>query len=311
MPFKFPLAHTICLVTCYSESLDGIRVTLDSVATSDYPNSHKLILVICDGIITGHGNTMSTPDACVSMMRDFIVPPEQVEPYTYVAIADGSKQNSMAKVYAGYYKYDPETIEPAHQQRVPMITIVKCGTPEEAATAKKPGNRGKRDSQIILMQFMQKVIFDERLTQMEYEFFNSIWRVTGVPPDSYEICLMVDADTKLYPDALTRLVSCCVKDPEISGLCGETKIANKTQSWVSMIQGKHEFVIAVVGNLSSFFSSIRILHIASSEQGVRIHLWRRHVLARLLLYVPYQGPQGTERILGACPRQSRHRRALL
>jgi chitin synthase len=37
---------------------------------------------------------------------------------------------------------------------------------------------------------------------MEYEFFNGIWRVTGVPPDVYEIVLMVDADTKLFPDAL-------------------------------------------------------------------------------------------------------------
>ncbi|KAI9251516.1 chitin synthase-domain-containing protein [Phascolomyces articulosus] len=235
MPFKFPLAHTVCLVTCYSEGEEGIRTTLDSIATSDYPNSHKLILVICDGIITGSGNNQSTPDACLSMMRDFIVPPERVQPSGYMAIADGSKQNNMAKVYAGYYKYKDETVDPAHQQRVPMVLIVKCGTPEEA-TEPKPGNRGKRDSQIILMQFMQKVIFDERLTLMEYEFFNSVWRVTGVPADSYEICLMVDADTKLYPDALSRMVSCAVKDPEISGLCGETKIANKTDSWVSMIQ---------------------------------------------------------------------------
>lgn len=237
MPFNFPLAHAICLVTCYSEGEDGIRTTLDSIATSDYPNSHKLMLVICDGIITGHGNSMSTPDVCVSMMRDFIVPPDEVQPYSYVAIADGAKRHNMAKVYAGYYKYDDNTIDPAHQQRVPMICIVKCGTPDEASES-KPGNRGKRDSQIVLMQFMQKVIFDERMTRMEYEFFNSIWRVAGVPPDSYEICLMVDADTKLYPDALSRLISCCVKDPDISGLCGETKIANKTDSWVSMIQGK-------------------------------------------------------------------------
>ncbi|KAI9276746.1 chitin synthase-domain-containing protein [Phascolomyces articulosus] len=235
MPFNYPLAHTICLVTCYSEGPEGVRTTLDSIATSDYPNSHKLILVVCDGIITGHGESMSTPEVCVSMMRDFIIPPDQVEPGSYIAIADGAKRNNMAQVYAGYYRYDDETVAPEHQLRVPMITIVKCGTPEEANES-KPGNRGKRDSQIILMQFMQKVMFDERMTSMEYDFFNSIWRVTGIPADRYEIVLMVDADTKLFPDALSRLVSCAVKDPEISGLCGETRIANKTASWVSMIQ---------------------------------------------------------------------------
>ncbi|CAO3632725.1 unnamed protein product [Cunninghamella echinulata] len=236
MPFKFILAPTICLVTCYSEGEEGIRTTLDSIAVSDYPNSHKLLLVICDGIITGHGNSKSTPDICVDMMRDLIIPQDQVQPYPYIAIADGKKRNNMAKVYAGFYKFDDATVDPSLQQRVPMVTIVKCGTEEEVATAAKPGNRGKRDSQMVLMQFMQKVMFDERMTRMEYEFFNSIWRVSGLPADMFELCLMVDADTKLYPDALTRLVSAAVKDPSISGLCGETKIANKKDSWVSMIQ---------------------------------------------------------------------------
>ncbi|KAI8367214.1 chitin synthase [Choanephora cucurbitarum] len=235
MPFNYPLAHTICLVTCYSEGEDGIRTTLDSICVSDYPKSHTMLLVICDGLITGSGETMSTPEICVGMMRDLIVPADQVEAQPYVAIADGSRRNNCAKVYAGYYKFDDRTVPPEQQSRVPMITIVKCGGPEEAQ-APKPGNRGKRDSQIILMQFLQKVMFDERMTMMEYEFFNAIWRITGVSADHYEICLMVDADTKLYPDALSRLISAAVKDPEISGLCGETKIANKRASWVSMIQ---------------------------------------------------------------------------
>ncbi|KAI9496149.1 chitin synthase-domain-containing protein [Zychaea mexicana] len=235
MPFGFALTHTICLVTCYSEGVDGLRTTLDSIATTDYPNSHKLILVIADGMITGHGNDKSTPDICVSMMENFLVEPDEVEPYSYVAIADGSKRHNMAKVYSGFYKYDDTTVDPSQQQRVPMITIAKCGTPEEA-NDRKPGNRGKRDSQVILMSFLQKVMFDERMTMLEYEFFNNIWRVTGVSADKYEICLMVDADTKVYPDALSRLISCMVNDEEVAGLCGETKIGNKTDSWVSMIQ---------------------------------------------------------------------------
>lgn len=38
-------------------------------------------------------------------------------------------------------------------RRTPAIVIVKCGSEREAATEKKPGNRGKRDSQLILMNF--------------------------------------------------------------------------------------------------------------------------------------------------------------
>ncbi|KAG0357221.1 chitin synthase-domain-containing protein [Gamsiella multidivaricata] len=235
-PFNFPLIHTMALVTCYSEGIDGLRTTLDSIATTDYPNSHKLIVVICDGMIIGAGNNMSTPEICLSMMQDDLVPRDDVIAHSYVAIADGTKRHNMAKVYAGFYKYDDETVpDKKLQKRVPMCLIVKVGGPTEQ-NLPKPGNRGKRDSQIILMGFLQHVMFDERMTSFEYELFNTIWRVTGVAPDRYEIVLMVDADTKVYPDSLSRMIAAMAHDHEIMGLCGETKIANKTDSWVTMIQ---------------------------------------------------------------------------
>jgi chitin synthase len=235
-PFNFPLAHTICLVTAYSESVEGLRTTLDSLATTDYPNSHKIILVIADGMVKGAGNDLTTPEICLSMMKEFVVPPNEVEPHSYVAIADGHKRHNMAQVYAGFYAYDDATTERSKQQRVPIVLVAKCGNPLEVNDA-KPGNRGKRDSQIVLMAFLQKVMFDERMTTFEYEFFNSIWRVTGVSPDRYELVLCVDADTKVFPDSVTRMVSCMVHDQEIMGLCGETKIANKAETFVTMMQG--------------------------------------------------------------------------
>lgn len=241
-PAGFPLAHCMCLVTCYSEGEQGIRTTLDSVATTDYPNSHKLMLIICDGMIKGHGETLTTPEIIVGMMKDHAVHPDYVPSFSYVAVASGSKRHNMAKVFAGFYDYGENSQVPVEkQQRVPMLVIVKCGTPEEA-TERKPGNRGKRDSQVILMSFLQKVMFDERMTELEFEMFNGIWKITGISPDYYEMVLMVDADTKIFPDSLTHMVGAMVKDPEIMGLCGETKIANKTSSWVSMIQVFEYFI---------------------------------------------------------------------
>jgi chitin synthase len=235
-PFGYPLAHAICLVTAYSEGADGLRTTLDSIATTDYPNSHKLILVICDGMIKGQGESLTTPEIALGMMKDHAVMPHEVQAFSYVAVASGSKRHNMAKIYSGFYDYgENSVIHPDKQQRVPMMVVVKCGTPDEARKS-KPGNRGKRDSQIILMSFLQKVMFDERMTELEFEMFNGIWKITGISPDFYEIVLMVDADTKVFPDSLTHMISAMVKDPEIMGLCGETKIANKRASWVSMIQ---------------------------------------------------------------------------
>ena len=252
-PFGYPLAHTICLVTAYSEGYDGLRTTLDSIAMTEYPNSHKAMFVVCDGLIKGAGEELTTPEIALSMMGDHTVLPDEVQAFSFVAVASGAKRHNMAKVYAGFYDYGDDSAIPLNkQQRVPMMVVVKCGTPDEA-TARKPGNRGKRDSQIILMSFLQKVMFDERMTELEFEIFNGLWRVTGISPDFYEIVLMVDADTKVFPDSITHMVSAMVKDPEIMGLCGETKIANKRASWVSMIQ---VFEYFISHHLSKSFESV-------------------------------------------------------
>lgn len=235
MPYHLPLVHTICFVTCYSEDEDGLRSTLDSLATSDYPNSHKLLMVVCDGLIKGSGNEKTTPEIILGMMDDFVIPLEDVVPHSYVAVASGSKRHNMAKVYAGFYKYNNDTVSPEKQQKVPMITVVKCGTPAEQSSA-KPGNRGKRDSQVILMSFLQKLTFDERMSELEYHLLRGIWQVTGLMAQVYETVIMVDADTKVFPDSLSHMNAEMVKDPTIMGLCGETKIANKMNSWVTMIQ---------------------------------------------------------------------------
>ncbi|EDN06254.1 chitin synthase [Histoplasma capsulatum] len=252
-PFGYPLAHAICLVTAYSEGAEGLRTTLDSIAMTDYPNSHKTIVVICDGLIKGAGETVTTPDITLSLMKDFTVLPEDVQAFSYVAVASGAKRHNMAKIYTGFYDYGEQSVVPLDkQQRVPMMVVVKCGTPDEMQNS-KPGNRGKRDSQIILMSFLQKVMFDERMTELEFEMFNGLWKITGISPDFYEVVLMVDADTKVFPDSLTHMVSAMVKDPEIMGLCGETKIANKKESWVTMIQ---VFEYFISHHLSKSFESV-------------------------------------------------------
>jgi chitin synthase len=143
-------------------------------------------------MVKGSGNSLTTPEIVLGMMKELVVPSEDVEALSYVAIADGHKRHNMAKVYAGFYEYDNNTVEMSKQQRVPMMLVAKVGNPSEINDA-KPGNRGKRDSQIVLMSFLQKVMFDERMTTFEYEFFNSMWRCTGVSPDRYETVLMVSS----------------------------------------------------------------------------------------------------------------------
>ncbi|PVV01630.1 hypothetical protein BB560_003942 [Smittium megazygosporum] len=233
--FGYEPLYTFLLVTCYSEGSHGIRTTLDSLAGTDYPSKYKCLIVICDGLIKGEDETFTTPDICLSMMHEFTIPPDRVQAHSYVAVASGAKRHNKAKVYSGFYKPNENSPKNISLNKVPMVLVVKCGTESEVSEA-KPGNRGKRDSQVILMSFLQRVTFDERMTELEYDMFNAVWSVTGVSPDHFEIILMVDADTKVYPDSLTNMVAVMAKDNNVMGLCGETKIANKTESFTSMIQ---------------------------------------------------------------------------
>ena len=219
--------YSVMLVTCYSEGQEGLKTTLDSLASTFYSDDYKLIFVVADGLITGAGNSKSTPQLILDMVTLDPGMPYPPEPVSYVAIGEGSKRHNMAQVYAAWYNYKGHS--------VPTIVLIKCGTPAEQAMA-KPGNRGKRDSQMILMNFFRHIMLDEPLCPLDYDIFEKVRFLMGITPDVFEILLMVDADTKVAEDSLSRMVACMYRDPNIMGLCGETRIANKTESWVSRIQ---------------------------------------------------------------------------
>ena len=69
--------------------------------------------------------------------------------------------------------------------------VVKCGTEAEAKKDRKPGNRGKRDSQLILMNFFSRVTYNDRMTPLDFDMFRKMQVLMGVTPDFFEVCLMV------------------------------------------------------------------------------------------------------------------------
>jgi chitin synthase len=214
--------YTLMLVTCYSESEKELRNTFESLALTCYNEDYKVLFVVADGMVTGKGNSLSTPDICLSLLD---LDPNWPHPgaFPYQAVASGSMELNFAKVYVAWFHHNGRS--------VPTILVVKTGAPDEQTKA-KPGNRGKRDSQIMLMRFLQRITLNERLCPFEYDLFQKLHFLMGVTPDHFEIVLMVDADTKVAPDSVARMVACMSRDPLIMGLCGETRIANKTDSYV-------------------------------------------------------------------------------
>ena len=213
----------ILMVPCYTEGHDSLLKTIDSLATFNYDDKRKLLFVICDGMIIGSGNDRPTPRIVLDILG--VDSSQDPEPLAFQSLGEGNKQFNMGKVYSGLYNIRGHS--------VPFIVVVKCGGPVERV---KPGNRGKRDSQLILMRFLNRVHFNAEFAPLELELYHQMKNVIGVMPAYYEYILMVDADTEAETESLNRMISVMVENSKIMGLCGETRISNEKESWVTMIQ---------------------------------------------------------------------------
>ena len=74
--------------------------------------------------------------------------------------------------------------------------VVKVGKPPERS---KPGNRGKRDSQILVMHYLNRVHFDAPMSPLELEIYHQMRNVIGIDPAFYEYIFTIDADTVRLP----------------------------------------------------------------------------------------------------------------
>ncbi|KAK4226371.1 chitin synthase 8 [Podospora fimiseda] len=230
----------MCQIPAYTEDEDSLRRAIDSAARMRYDDKRKLLVVVCDGMIIGQGNDRPTP----RIVLDILGVSETVdpEPLSFESLGEGLKQHNMGKVYSGLYEVQGHI--------VPFLVIVKVGKPSEVS---RPGNRGKRDSQMIMMRFLNRVHYNLPMSPLELEMYHQIRNIIGVNPTFYEYLLQIDADTVVAPDSATRMVSAFLDDTRLIAVCGETALTNAKSSFVTMIQ-VYEYYIS--HNLSKAFESL-------------------------------------------------------
>ncbi|KAI6780446.1 Chitin synthase-like protein [Emericellopsis cladophorae] len=230
----------ICQIPAYTEDEDSLRRAIDSAARMRYDDKRKLLCVVCDGMIIGQGNDRSTP----RIVLDILGVSEQVdpEPLSFESLGEGLKQHNMGKVYSGLYEVQGHI--------VPFMVIVKVGKPSEVS---RPGNRGKRDSQMLVMRFLNRVHYNLAMSPLELEMYHQIRNIIGVNPTFYEFMFQIDADTIVAPDSATRMVSSFMDDTRLIAVCGETALTNAKSSFITMIQ-VYEYWIS--HNLSKAFESL-------------------------------------------------------
>ncbi|KAL6860514.1 hypothetical protein ACO1O0_004542 [Amphichorda felina] len=230
----------MCQIPAYTEDEDSLRRAIDSAARMRYDDKRKLLCVICDGMIIGQGNDRSTP----RIVLDILGVSENVdpEPLSFESLGEGLKQHNMGKVYSGLYEVQGHI--------VPFLVVVKVGKPSEVS---RPGNRGKRDSQMIMMRFLNRVHYNLAMSPLELEMYHQIRNIIGVNPTFYEFMLQIDADTVVAPDSATRMVASFLHDTRLIAVCGETALTNAKSSFITMIQ-VYEYWIS--HNLAKAFESL-------------------------------------------------------
>lgn len=230
----------ICQVPAYTEDEDSLRRAIDSAARMRYDDKRKLLIIVCDGMIIGQGNDRPTP----RIVLDILGVSETVdpEPLSFESLGEGMKQHNMGKVYSGLYEVQGHI--------VPFMVVVKVGKPSEVS---KPGNRGKRDSQMVIMRFLNRVHYNLPMSPLELEMHHHIRNIIGVNPTFYEFMLQIDADTVVAPDSATRMVAAFLRDTRLIGVCGETSLSNAKSSFITMMQ-VYEYYIS--HNLTKAFESL-------------------------------------------------------
>lgn len=219
---------TLLFVPCYAEPSHIIRQTFDSLARTSYPDTRKLLFFICDGLATSNQDGGKETWRCIldslgySSTKD---PP--IRPY--LSLGKGSRRINYAKVYAGFYE--------SAGNRVPFLMVVKIGSETESSRRVK-GNRGKRDSMLIVLGFLERCLdlANHRISALDFELFNQCYNLLGIDPRCLKYMLVTDADTQVKDDVVIRMVSRLEADPYLMAVNGHIRPANPEENIVTMLQ---------------------------------------------------------------------------
>ncbi len=239
-------AKVIVTVPCYNEGTDELTKTINSIRDESYPKEKKLLLFIADGNklgtnSDGFNNYATTPVILSDLLKytkTDLDPIYSCDSTGYETGDNGEKTpiGNRAKLYHGTTK-----------DGLNYMVIEKCGRPIEGDV----GNRGKRDSQILLLQLLNRVMHNhtlnsfrndrKELNELEIAIEGAL-RGMGFPltsdnvSDQVKYLMAVDADTRLSKDSITQMVYSMETKPKTLALCGETKVDNKDDTWVTKMQ---------------------------------------------------------------------------
>lgn len=96
-------------------------------------------------------------------------------------------------------------------------------------TSAKPGNRGKRDSQLVIMGYYNRIHYGRELTELDSAIQRAMVDL-NLQADMVRFLMAIDADTRVDTMSITHMVYGMDKKEKVLALCGETKVDNKVSA---------------------------------------------------------------------------------
>lgn len=212
-------------VPVYNESAECMRATVDSIVELNYGKEDILILIVVDGIIKQ--GTCETHEILLVDVLD-------CDEYMHEG---GESQNTSVvwednqlSVYNGVYR------------EVNYSVVVKIGREDEKNNA-KPGNRGKKDSALMVYRTINHMYGGD-----EPSYVENLYTEIQVGLDSkfeslyeYKHMLIVDCDTTIQADGLRQLVD-YMETREVAAVCGQTVVRNHSSCFITRVQSFEYFI---------------------------------------------------------------------
>jgi len=242
-------ALLIMHMPCYNETESVLRKTIQSCVESSYDKSKKMLFIVADGIVAAPGQKPTYKilledifDHSTDLEAGFDNRGRSYTSYDLEGVSD-----NVAMCCMGYY------------QRVPYVVVIKTGR-EDEQDAPKPGNRGKRDSQLLVYNFFHYVNYRRFWSPLFEDIEYKMRNILNLDARDAMHMLVVDCDTEVDKTGISYMVDKLEKDPKLLGVCGYTGVNNPMDSLVACSQVfEYWLTHAVLKALESVCSNVLVL----------------------------------------------------
>ncbi|KAJ4408296.1 hypothetical protein N0V91_003300 [Didymella pomorum] len=242
-------ALLVMQIPCYNEDEATLRKTIESCVQSSYEKKRKVLFIVADGLVAAAGEKPTYK----ILLEDIFDHSADLEAgvdnqaHSYMSYDGNGAVENRALTCTGRYR------------GVPYVVVIKTGR-EDERDSPKPGNRGKRDSQLLAYNFFHYVNYRSMWSHLFEDLEFKMRVCLNLDARDAMYMLAIDCDTEVDRTGISYLVDKLQKMPKLIGVCGYTGVGNGMSSFVASSQVfEYWLTHAVLKAVESVCSSVFVL----------------------------------------------------